>query len=259
MNFRKILISLCILLLIVVCGCTKKQGTEESEISGTFENLEKNFSEGDTMGSFNIQNVEIKRFEQSAFELKDEKIIFIDPYEIETSDKADVVLITHSHYDHCSIDDIKKIIKPDTLIITVADCQSKLSPIADQIKNITLVSPGDKLKISALDLEVVPAYNIGKMFHPKEQEWIGFIVTLNNLRIYHAGDTDLIPEMSNIKADVALLPIGGTYTMNAKEAAEACKRINPKVAIPMHYGSVVGSNADAEKFKEICPAEVKIL
>jgi len=214
---------------------------------------------GDKMGSFSMQDVEIKWLGQSGFELKNEKTIFIDPFQIETEDKADVILITHSHYDHCSINDIKKISKPDTIIITIADCQSKLTPIADQIKNITLVKPGDKLKISALDLEVVPAYNIGKMFHPKEQEWVGFIITINNLRIYHAGDTDLIPEMDSIKADVVLLPVGGTYTMNGEEAAQACKKINPTIAVPMHYGSVVGTNADAERFKELCSAEVKIL
>ncbi len=211
------------------------------------------------MGSFSMQGVEIIWLGQSGFELKNDKTIFIDPFQIETEDKADVILITHSHYDHCSINDIKKISKPDTIIITVADCQSKLAPIADQIKNITLVKPGDKLKISALDLEVVPVYNIGKMLHPKEQEWVGFIVTLNDLRIYHAGDTDLIPEMDSIKADVVLLPIGGTYTMNAEEAAKACEKINPTIAVPMHYGSVVGSREDAERFKELCSAEVKIL
>ncbi len=211
------------------------------------------------MGSFTMQDVEIKWLGQSGFELKNEKTIFIDPFQIETEDKADVILITHSHYDHCSINDIKKIAKPDTIIITIADCQSKLAPIADSIKTITLIKPGDKLKISALDLEVVPAYNIGKMFHPKEQEWVGFVVTLNNLRIYHAGDTDLIPEMDNIKADVALLPIGGTYTMNVEEAVKACSKINPRIAVPMHYGSVVGNKEDAERFKDLCSAEVKIL
>ncbi len=211
------------------------------------------------MGSFSIQDLEIKWSGHAGFEFKNNKIIYIDPFQIETEDKADVILLTHSHYDHCSINDIRKIIKDDTMIITVADCQSKLAPIADKVKNITLVKPGDKLKISALDLEVVPAYNIGKMFHPKEQEWVGFILTLDGLRIYYAGDTDLIPEMDDIKADIVLLPVGGSYTMNAEEAAEACNKINPRIAIPMHYGNVVGSNSDAEKFKELCNAEVKIL
>ena len=239
MKIRNILISLFILSLLATYGCSDKKGGK--------------------MGSFSIQGVEIKWLGHAGFELKSDKNIFIDPFQIDADDKADVILITHSHYDHCSIADIRKIAKPDTIIITVPDCQSKLAPIADQVKNITLVKPGDKLKISALDLEVVPAYNIGKMFHPKEQEWVGFIITLNNVRIYHAGDTDLIPEMDNIKADVALLPIGGTYTMNAKEAAEVCSKIKPKIAVPMHYGSVVGNDADAETFKELCSEEVKIL
>jgi len=211
------------------------------------------------MGSFSMQGVEIKWLGQSGFELKNDKTIFIDPYQINTEDKADVILITHSHYDHCSIADIRKIIKQDTIILTVADCQSKLTSIAHEVKNITLVKPGDKLKISAFDLEVVPAYNIGKIFHPKEQEWVGFIITINNLRIYHAGDSDSIPEMENIKADIALLPVGGTYTMNAEQAAKICEKIKPKIAVPMHYGSVVGSDADAEKFRELCSCEVKVL
>jgi len=239
MRIRNILILLFILSLIVIYGCSGKTG--------------------DKMGSFSIQDLEIKWLGHAGFEFKNNKTIYIDPFQIKTEDKADVILLTHSHYDHCSINDIRKIIKEDTMIITVPDCQSKIAPIADRVKNITLVKPGDKLKISALDLEVVPAYNIGKMFHPKEQEWVGFILTLNDLRIYYAGDTDLIPEMDDIKADVALLPVGGSYTMNAEEAAEACKKINPRIAIPMHYGSVVGSNSDAEKFKELCNAEVKIL
>jgi L-ascorbate metabolism protein UlaG (beta-lactamase superfamily) len=211
------------------------------------------------MGSFSMQNVDIVWLGHSTFELKSDKTIFIDPYQVNTEDKADVILLTHSHYDHCSIEDIKKISNENTIIITVPDCQSKLASIADKVKNITLVKPGDKLKISALDLEVVPSYNIGKMFHPKEQEWVGYIVTLNNLRIYHAGDSDLIPEMNEIKADIALLPIGGKFTMDVEEAAKACEKINPKIAVPMHYGSIVGSNEDAEKFKNLCSCEVKLL
>ncbi len=211
------------------------------------------------MGSFLIQGIEIKWLGHAGFEFKSDKNIFIDPFQINTQDKADVILITHSHYDHCSIQDIKKIIKPETIILTVADCQSKLSAIAHEVKSITLVKPGDKLKTSALDLEVVPAYNIGKIFHPKDQEWVGFIATLKNVRIYHAGDSDLIPEIENIKADIAILPVGGTYTMNAEEASRACQKIKPKIAIPMHYGSVAGSDADAEKFKKLCNCEVRVL
>jgi L-ascorbate metabolism protein UlaG (beta-lactamase superfamily) len=211
------------------------------------------------MGSILINNVEIKWFGQSAFKVKGSKIVYIDPFNVNDADKADFILISHEHYDHCSIADIKKIIKPDTIIFTVADCQSKLSSVVQNIKNVTLVKPGNKINIGAIKIETVPAYNIGKIFHAKENQWVGFILEMDKVRIYHAGDTDLIPEMTSISVDVALLPIGGTYTMNAKEAGQSCSRIKTKYAIPMHYGSVVGSRSDADVFKQSCSAEVKLL
>ena len=108
-------------------------------------------------------------------------------------------------------------------------------------------------------IETVPAYNPAKQFHPKINEWLGYIVEINGTRIYHAGDTDLIPEMNNIKADMAFLPVGGTYTMGAEEAAKAANTIKPKIAVPMHYGSIVGSKSDAERFKGLCECDVRIL
>jgi len=125
--------------------------------------------------------------------------------------------------------------------------------------NIKTVRPGDNLTIKGIDIKVVPAYNIKKDYHPKENRWVGFILNMKGTRIYHSGDTDFIPEMKKIKADIALLPIGGTYTMDVAEAVEAVKAINPKVVIPMHYGDIVGSVEDAEKFKKLSPVKVEIL
>ena len=121
------------------------------------------------------------------------------------------------------------------------------------------MKPGDSLSVEGIKIEAVPAYNIGKQFHPKTSGWVGYIVTIGGQRIYHPGDTDLIPEMEKIKADVALLPVGGTYTMTAEEAAEAANKIKPRVAVPMHFGTIVGSIKDAEKFKEKCQVPVQIL
>lgn len=209
-----------------------------------------------------INNLEINLVGHSAIVMKGEKIIYIDPFEINDvseSNKADILLISHPHYDHCSITDIEKIIKPETVIITVADCQSKISRFSDKIKDIKLVEPGSKLDVEGIKIEVVPAYNIDKPNHPKANKWVGFVVTSDNQRIYYAGDTDLIPEMNVIECEVALLPVGGTYTMDWEEAASATKILIPDIAIPIHYGKIVGSVEDAEKFKKACECDIEIL
>ncbi|MBD3313957.1 MBL fold metallo-hydrolase [Candidatus Woesearchaeota archaeon] len=206
-----------------------------------------------------IEGVNIEWLGHAGFLLKNEKVIYIDPFRLgDNNEKADLILITHEHYDHCSMEDIKKIIKQDTIIVTVADCQSKLSNL--EIASVTLVRPGDKVNVQGTVIEAVPAYNKDKQFHPKENEWVGFILTVNGKRIYHAGDTDSIPEMQSLtNIDIALVPVSGTYVMTAEEAADAVNRFRPKVAIPMHYGSIVGKKPDAERFKKGCQVRVEIL
>ena len=200
-----------------------------------------------------IEGLNIEWLGHSGFVFKNDKIIYIDPFKLGSSpEKADIILIGHEHYDHCSIEDIKKIIKPETIIVTVADCQSKLSGMT--VANVTLMVPGNKVNVKGTMIEAVPAYNTNKKFHPKENEWVGFVVTINGKRVYHAGDTDYIPEMKNLKnIDMALMPVSGTYVMTADEAARAVNEFKPKVAIPMHYGSgVAGTIDDAKKFVEAC-------
>jgi len=187
------------------------------------------------------------------------KKIAIDPYNTSSLvPKADIILITHSHYDHCSIKDIEKLSKQGTTIIVPVDAQSKITKIKDV--DMEIVEVGDKLKLGNIKIETFPAYNTNKDFHPKREGWLGYIIKIQNIVIYHAGDTDKIPEMKNLtgygKKDnkfIALLPVSGKYCMNAEEAAEVASLISPDLAIPMHYGAgVAGTIDDAKKFVELC-------
>ncbi|PLW80660.1 Zn-dependent hydrolase [Candidatus Woesearchaeota archaeon] len=191
-----------------------------------------------------------------------EKNVFIDPFQINTKEKADIIFITHHHYDHYSVTDLKKIIDKDTILVIPENCTDKLkeNPLNIPEENIIIVNLGFKGEIKSIGVETVPSYNIDKKFHEKSNEWIGYILNFNGIKVYHAGDTDVIPEMKDINCDVALLPVGGTYTMDANEAAKACDLINPKMfAIPMHYNSIVGTREAAEEFEKLSSCKVEIL
>lgn len=251
MKMSNIFILMTMIMLLASCSKSAEQGAPE--------NSAQEIQQGDE-NMANIEGVNIEWSGQSSFAFRNDKTIYIDPFNVKDVGKADIILITHEHYDHCSIADIQKIVKPDTIIITVPDCQSKLSNL--KIANVTLVRPGDRLNVKGMQIEAVPAYNANKKFHPKENEWVGFVIKINGKRIYHAGDTDYIPEMKNLtNIDIALVPIGGTYTMTPEEAAKAVNDFKPKVAIPMHYGTVsgVGQKSDAEKFKSLAKVKVEIL
>ncbi|MFH1133355.1 MAG: MBL fold metallo-hydrolase [Nanoarchaeota archaeon] len=204
-----------------------------------------------------IEGLDITWLGHACFKVKAGKTIYFDPFQLKSDEPADFILITHDHYDHCSLADIKKVATPKTIIFATPDCQSKLSSL--NVRNVTLLEPGKKVAVDGLTIEAVPAYNTNKRFHPKENGWLGYILTVGGKRIYHAGDTDLIPEMQRIKADIALLPVSGTYVMTAEEAAKAADIIKPKVAIPMHCGSIVGTLGDAERFKSLAKANVMVM
>ena len=195
----------------------------------------------------------------ASFVIRNGKVIYFDPYKINATEKADLILVTHEHFDHCSPDDIKKIVQPSTVIVTVPGNKAKLSPFAGEIAEIRFVKPGDTLTIQGIGIEVIPAYNVDKSFHPKSNEWVGFIVEVEGEKIYHSGDTDLIPEMGSVSCDIALLPVSGTYVMTAEEAAKAAAQIKPKIAVPMHYGDIVGNKDDAKRFQSLCECECRIL
>jgi len=189
--------------------------------------------------------------------------IYFDPYEIKGGEPADIVFASHGHFDHLSPGDIAKISTGETVVVTTPSSKPQLSGV--KLKEVLTVKPGDRVEVKGVEVQAVPAYNVnkfmspGRVFHPKEEGGVGFLVTLAGVKIYHAGDTDLIAEMEGLQPDVALIPVSGTYVMTAEEAAEALKKIKPKVAIPMHYGSIVGSPEDAEKFRQLAPKEVQVV
>jgi len=191
------------------------------------------------------------------------KKMYIDPYKLsnkyENIVDADIVLITHNHFDHLSIEDLKNIINERTVIVSAQECLSQLKSL--KVKDLIGMDPRNNEKLDDLVVEAVPAYNVNKDFHPKADKKIGFIIEFGNDRIYHTGDSDIIPEMKDTNPTIVLIPVSGTYVMTAEEASKAVNElINPKIAIPMHYGTIVGNKEDAIRFSELVTVcETKIL
>jgi L-ascorbate metabolism protein UlaG (beta-lactamase superfamily) len=192
----------------------------------------------------------------ASFKIKGSKTVYVDPFKLSTKDPADIILITHSHFDHLSPEDIQKIASETTAVVCSKDCVGQVKPLVGTTIGI---DPFEKAELGEVLIESVPAYNIDKEYHPRANNWNGYVFTLDGVRYYHPGDTDKIPEMADVRADVAFLPVGGTYTMNCDEAAEAVNLINPTYAVPMHYGSIVGSHSDAERFVQLVGDRAQII
>ncbi len=176
--------------------------------------------------------------------------IYIDPWKLESGlPSADIILVTHEHHDHYSESDIKMISRPGTRIVA----PMKTPLVTDVVK------PGENILIGGIEISAVPAYNIGKGFHPKSNNWAGFIVNIDGKKIYHSGDSDRIHEMKSVKTDIAVLSSGGTYTMTPEEAALAALDVGARIAIPIHWGDIVGSLDDALEFKRLAGCDVRLL
>ena len=196
----------------------------------------------------------------NSIKITENVIVYVDPFKINKEyHNADYVFFTHSHYDHFSPEDIEKVKKENTVFIVTEDLKEKAEGLYGK-ENILVVKPNENYHVSDFDFKTTYAYNVNKAFHPKENKWVGYLIQINNKTYYIAGDTDNIEEIQDIECDEAFIPIGGTYTMNYKEAAELANEIKAKVIIPTHYGSIVGDKEDAIKFKELVEGkEVKIL
>lgn len=197
-----------------------------------------------------LENIEVLC--HSSIKFNREKIIYFDPFKIEQNyNDSDLIFITHDHYDHFSEEDILKVKKDNTKIIITSDLKEKSLDLGFDQENIITVMPNQEFIVDGINVTTVPAYNLNKKFHPKENNWVGYIIELDGIKYYIAGDTDVTDENMNVKCNVAFVPVGGTYTMTAEEAAYLVNNIKPKIAVPIHYGSLVGTEEDANKFIEL--------
>ena len=200
----------------------------------------------------------IKLISQSSIRIDNNGIIiYFDPFKIDNySFDADYIFITHSHYDHFSKEDILKIKKDSTKIVVTNDLYDEVLKMG--FSDILVVEPNNDYSIDNINFKTVPAYNIKKDFHKKEYNWVGYIININNKILYIAGDTDNIPEIRNIKCDIAFVPVGGTYTMDYKEASKLIDEMKPKLAVPIHYKTVIGSVEDAYNFKKELEGKIEV-
>lgn len=212
------------------------------------------------MKAIEYKNLKIRWLGHASFlitSIAEDISIFIDPFKIETDIIADYIFITHSHYDHLSIDDIISISNNNTKLFIPIDAKPQLKEFPGEIM---VVEPNNNYKKDSLIIETIASYNEFKPYHPKSNNWVGYVIEINNKRIFHSGDCDAIREIEKLEnIDIAFLPIGGTYTMDAKEAAELANKFKPKILIPMHYGTIVGDVKDTEIVKKIFNGETRIL
>lgn len=196
-------------------------------------------------------NIEINC--HSSIKIIGDKIIYVDPFRIkENKNDADIIFITHDHYDHYSLKDIEKIKKQNTIIVMPKHIERK-----DDLKDAVIVMPNKKYEVDGINVETIPSYNINKPYHPKENNWVGYILNIEGKRIYIPGDTDITEENMKVQCDIIFVPIGGTYTMNYEEGAKLTNIIKPKIAIPVHYGEIVGKKEDAEEFKKLLEKDIE--
>jgi len=210
-----------------------------------------------------LLNLDFTRIAHDTFRIAGSKVIYTDPFKVTKRDEADIVLLSHEHFDHLSLEDLNKVVFPGTTIVASPLCKEGLKGV--KVKETKFLDPGGKFSVGKIEIEALPAYNLtkfrepGHVFHPKEEKRLSFILLMDGTRVYFAGDADFIPEMKSVKCDIALLPVSGTYVMTPEEAAEAAAAINPKIAVPMHYGAIVGGDSDAKKFKSLvknCQVEI---
>lgn len=193
----------------------------------------------------------------SSIRIKRDRTIYFDPFQISQNyNDADMIFITHDHYDHYSEEDLKRVVKKDTTVVAPMDLKEKLLNHGFQIEQIVLVEPNQNYQIKGIGVHTIPAYNTNKAFHKKEYGWVGYLIILDGITYYIAGDTDITEENRKVRCDVAFVPVGGTYTMTYEEAARLVNQIHPKIAVPIHYGSIVGTKEDGKRFFELLDSDI---
>lgn len=197
--------------------------------------------------------------EHSSIRIDNGKVIYFDPFRIkkETHD-ADIIFVTHSHFDHYSIEDINKVIKDDTVLVFPLAMEKDAEEYTSKY-HVEFMQPNEKMVINSIIVESVHSYNVNKPMHPRSNGWLGYIITLDGTRIYVCGDTDLNDDILKIDCDIILVPVGGTYTMNALEAADLVNEIKPKIAIPTHYGTLVGEEKFGDEFASYVNKKIKVI
>jgi L-ascorbate metabolism protein UlaG (beta-lactamase superfamily) len=195
----------------------------------------------------------------SSFRWEGSRVVYFDPWKLARgSKKADIIFVSHEHFDHFSKDDIALISSSDTVIVTCEAVRRQMASAEAICREVRALAPGQMLSVFGVAIVATAGYNIGKEFHTKKSGKLGCIVTMDGLRVYFAGDTDAIPEMGGYRCDVALLPVSGTYVMTADEAADAALAINPRIVVPMHYGDIIGSASDASRLKDALEGKVEV-
>ena len=204
-----------------------------------------------------LENIEVLC--HSCIKFNKGEVIYFDPFKIEKNyNDADAIFITHDHYDHYSEEDIDKVVKKGTIIVAPEDLLTKLLKKGFERDNMVLVTPNQKYTVKVIEFQTIPAYNVNKQFHPKANEWVGYVLKIDGVTYYIAGDTDITEENKKVKCDVAFVPVGGTFTMDYKEAAELINEIKPKIAVPTHYGSIVGEKSDGVSFSKLVSPEIEV-
>lgn len=195
----------------------------------------------------------------SSFRWDGSKTIYFDPWKLsKDAKKSDIICVSHEHFDHMSKPDIALINTKETVIVTCQACAKEIKASEVGAREVIAITPGDLLDLPGVKIRAVASYNTDKEFHRKPEKKLGFVVTMDGLSVYHAGDTDRIPEMDGLKPGVALLPVSGTYVMTAEEAVDAALAIGPKIAVPMHYGDIVGSASDAKRFEAALRGKIEV-
>lgn len=234
---KAIKFKISLVLLVASLVFTSFQGENNNKVNQDTKELIKN----------------ITWIDNACVKISGTKKLYFDPYNINYKDTANIIFVTHDHGDHFSVDDINMIMDKNTVIVG-PQCVTRSID-----HNIRTVKAGDVIDIEGVKIQAVPSYTIKINNHAKHKGYVGYIVTMDNISFYHPGDSDFIPEMKQIKTDIAFLPVCGTYMMSAKDAVKAAMEINPKVVIPFHYGSVVGSIADAKEFENLYSGNTIIL